>query len=97
MSRPQNRITLDAEVHEILAMDDGLTKFIALASKVGAGGRDEYIPCVAFGKNAGYIANDLDTIDVGDMVRIKGGLRVEDGVACVLMDSVRPIYHRDDD
>lgn len=95
MSRPQNRITLDATLHELLVTsDDSITRFIARAEKVGAGGKDEYLPCVAFGRQATFVARDLDVLDEGDAVRIKGGLRVEDGKACVIVDSVRPIYHR---
>lgn len=97
MAKRKNRLTLDGTLHSIhVARDDRVTRFVLEAARVGAGGRTEQLPCIAFGRAATSVADALDTIDHGDEVRVTGGLRVEDGRAVVLVDSVRPIYHRDD-
>lgn len=98
MSRPQNRLKLDGRLHDIEAGDEtGITKFWVLVEGIGAGGADEVIQCVAFGRAASHLRNDLDVLDIEDTVRVTGGLRIEGGAAAVLADSVRPIYHRDDE
>lgn len=97
MSKQKNRLTLDGTLHAIhVARDDRVTRFVLEAARVGAGGTAEHLPCVAFGRAATWVADALDTIDTGEEVRVTGGLRVEDGRAVVIVDSVRPIYHRDD-
>lgn len=96
MARRKNRLQVDGVLSDIhIARDDKVTRFVIDAAMVGAGGASEHLPCVAFGRAAGWVADALDTIDHGEEVRVTGGLRVENGRAVVIVDSVRPIYHRD--
>lgn len=93
----KNNVIIDGELLNLSYKGDvsELYKFQIRVPKIGVRQTSADVTCLVFGRNAKWADEALETIDIGETVRVKGSLRIEGDRSVVMVDTVRPIFHRE--